>query len=103
MDVGAFIEVPLSVLGGLSAVERVFQTVRPRTVAGIFFGIINFIWAFPLFGLLLAFVGLIDAPLQSNILWSADTPPQLVQVLVAGIAAWKMTGVDGDFGRNPHQ
>jgi len=41
----AFMAGYLSVLGGLSAVERVFKAVRLRTVAGIFFGFIGFFWA----------------------------------------------------------
>ncbi len=99
----AFMAGILSVLGGLSAVERVFSTVRLRTVAGIFFGFIGLIWAFPLLGLLLGLVGLIDAPLQSHTLWSEDTRTQLVQSLVAGIAAWKMTAANGVFGSPQEQ
>jgi hypothetical protein len=94
----AFMAGYLSILGGLSVVERVFSTVRLRTVAWIFIGLISLFWALPLIGLLLGLVGVINAPLETHTLWSADTPPQLFQALVAGIAAWKMTAVDGDFG-----
>jgi hypothetical protein len=94
----AFMAGYLSVLGGLSAVERVFSTVRLRTVAWIFIGFTGLFWAIPLLGLLLGLVGVINAPPETHTLWSADTPPQVFQALVAGIAAWKMTAVDGDFG-----
>ncbi|MCH7651147.1 MAG: hypothetical protein IIA63_08310 [Nitrospinae bacterium] len=94
----AFMAGILSVLGGLSVVERVFPTVRPRTVAWVFIGLMSFFWGLPLLGLLMGLVGLIDAPLQSHVLWSADTPPQAVQALAAVIAAWKMTAAEGDFG-----
>lgn len=88
----------LSVLGGLSAVERLFPTVRPRTVAWVFIGLWSFFWGLPLFGLLMGLVGLIEAPLQSHSLWSTDTPPLAVQALASMIAAWKMTRADGYFG-----
>ncbi|MFP6757831.1 MAG: hypothetical protein VCC99_06375, partial [Alphaproteobacteria bacterium] len=81
----------LSVYGGLSAVERLFPTVRPRIVAWVFIGFLSFVWGPPLLGLIMGLVGLIDAPLQSHVLWSADKLPQAVQSLVAAIAAWKMT------------
>lgn len=95
----AFVAGIFSVFVGLSVVDRVFRTVRPRTVVGIFFGIIGFFWAFPLLGLLLGLVGFIDAPLQSHGLWSANTPPLFLETIVAGITAWKLTGDDGEFGR----
>lgn len=99
----AFMAGILSVLGGLSAVERLFPTVRPRTVAWVFIGLMSFLWGLPLLGLLMGLVGLIDAPLQSHSLWSADTPPQVIQALVAVIAAWKMTVAGGDFGSGINQ
>jgi len=87
----------IGVYGGLSAVERLFPTVRPRSVAWVFIGFTSLIWVFPLLGLLMGLVGFIDAPLQSHSLWSADTPPMAVQALVSVIAALKLTAVDGDF------
>ena len=68
------------VFGGLSTVERVFPTVRPRTVAWVFIGFTSFIWGFIILGLLTGFGELLD-----------ETPPQAVQALVSVIAAWKMT------------
>ncbi|MDB4173143.1 hypothetical protein N9748_00830 [bacterium] len=94
----AFFAGYLSVLGGLSVVERMFSTVRPRIVVWMFYGVMGLIWIPPLFGLLLSLVGFVDIPLQSHTLWSANTPPQAVQSLVAVIIAWKMTEVGGDFG-----
>ena len=86
----AFLAGYLSVYGGLSAVERLFPIVRPRTVAWVFIGLMSFIWGLPFFlGLLMGHAGdLVDA----------DTPPKAVQSLVAVIAAWKMTAAEGDFG-----
>jgi hypothetical protein len=94
----AFMAGYISVLGGLSAVERVFSTVRLRTVAWIFIVTLILFWAPPVIGLLLGFVGILNFPLESHTLLSAETPPQLLQTLVAGVAVWKMTAADGDFG-----
>jgi hypothetical protein len=80
-----------------SAVERVFSTVRLRTVALIFVSLTGLFWALPLLGLILGLIGVINAPLEAHTLWSADTPPQLFQAIVAGIAVWKMTAVEGDY------
>ena len=99
----AFIAGLISVFGGLSAIERLFPTVRPRTVAWVYISLMSFLWGLPLLGLLMGLFGLIDAPLQSHILWSADTPPQAVQGLVSVIAAWKLTEAGGDFRSDIHQ
>ena len=89
----AFMAAILSVYGGLYAVQRMFSTVRPRTVTWVFIGLMSFIWGLPLLGLSLGVVGLIDAPLQSHVLWSADTPPQVIQALAAVVAAWKLRAI----------
>ena len=88
----AFMAGILSVLGGLSVVERVFPTVRPRTVAWVFIGLMSFFWGLPLLGLLMGLVGLINVAGMSHSLLTADTPPQAVQSLVSVIVVWKMTG-----------
>lgn len=86
------------VYGGLFAIDRLFPTVRPRSIAWVFIGLLGVIWGLPLLGLLASVIGLIDASLQNHILWSADTLPQAVQTLTAVIAFWKFTAAGGEWG-----
>ena len=89
----AFMAAILSVYGGLHAVQRLFSTVRLRTVAWVFIGLMCLLWVPALLGLLMIVSGGIDIPLQSHELWSADGPPQVIQALAAGVAAWKLTAM----------
>jgi hypothetical protein len=89
-----------SVYGGLYAVARWLPTVRLRTVALVFIGFMSFVWGLPLLGLLMGLVGILDVPLQSHVLLSADKQPQAVQALIAVIAAWKLTSPGEEFGES---
>ena len=91
----AFLAGILGVFGGLSAIKRLFPSVRPRTVVWALIGITVVLWLPPLLGLLMGLIGVTDMPLESHVLWSADRPPQAVQALVAVIVAWKWTNEDG--------
>jgi hypothetical protein len=101
-DILPYIIAPIAgyfaVRGGLSAVDRLFPNVRVRTVAWVFIGFLCLMWGYPLLGMFLGrlidFVGLMDLPLQSHALWSADTPPMIIQSLTAAITAWKLTADD---------
>ena len=81
----------VSVVGALSAIDGLFPAVQPRIVVWLFIGLAIFAWGIPLVGLFVDLVGAVNAPLESHFLWSADTPPQLLQSIVAIIAAWILT------------
>jgi hypothetical protein len=87
----------LGVYSGLFAIDRLFPTVRPRTIAWVFIVPIGIIWGLPLLGLLASVTGLIDLSLQNHIFWSADTLSQAVQTLTAVIAFWKFTAAGGEW------
>ncbi len=76
----AFMAGIIGVGGGLYAVERLFPTVRPRTVAWIFIGSMSLIWGFVIFALLMGIGELLD-----------ETPPIAVQALTSVIFVWKLT------------
>jgi hypothetical protein len=97
-DILPYIIAPIAgyfaVRGGLAAVARLFPSVRARPVAWVFIALLCLIWVPPLIGLLLGLVGTIDAPIQSHLLWSASTPPMIIQSLAAAITVWKLTAAD---------
>jgi len=89
-----FVSSIIGVMGGLTAVERLFSTVRLRTVVWIIIGIYIFFWGIPLLSLFIGFI-FVDIPVQSNYyyihLWSERGLLMAVSALVTVITALKLT------------
>lgn len=93
----AFVTGFTAVFGGLYAKDYLFPAVRSRKMAWVFIGLLGVLWGLPLLGLLLSFIGIIDASPHNHILWSVDKIPLAIQTITGIIVFWKVTAKGGEW------